>query len=147
MTTAAATKGDTMTTYEIWHNDTGGFRTSPAEAVRASFPQNYTLVATVKADNLDHAYAMSQNLDAPWAELQEVRAADVVEAAGGCRSTSVGDLIINMDFEDVDGDEANRIRGAHQVEGIGFRLVGRLVRIASASRLGIPTNVWAENNA
>lgn len=36
----------------------------------------------------------------------------------------------------------NRIRGAHAVASFGFDLIGRLVRLGTRSRLGLPTQVW-----
>jgi len=43
--------------------------------------KDYTLVATVEADDLDEAYAMTQNVEKAW------------NTEKPCRSTSVGDVL------------------------------------------------------
>lgn len=67
----------------------------------------YTFIGYIDADSLDEVYAKTQNLHSPW--VQAVPAAQIGAAFfGGCRSTSVGDII---------GEDGDRY---HVVSPIGF---------------------------
>ena len=53
----------------------------------------FRTVAILDADNLDEAFARTNSIDRPWTENEAAALADAVKAAGGCRSTSVGDIL------------------------------------------------------
>ncbi len=59
----------------------------PVDAGHIGWPGEYHLVARVKAENLEGAYARTQHIDHPWHEDPEV------ETLRFSRSTSIGDVI------------------------------------------------------
>ncbi len=67
------------------------------------FPDEFAEVAQLEADSLNAAFAASQNLEDSW-----LKNPTVVSNREGCRSTSVGDVIVE------DGI-------AYLVERVGFR--------------------------
>ena len=59
----------------------------PIAAGQLGWPGEYHLVARVKAENLEGAYAKTQHIDHPWHDNPEV------ETLRFSRSTSIGDVI------------------------------------------------------
>ena len=59
----------------------------------------YVKVADVDIEDADHArvFELTNNITHAWTENPEVAVADSVVERGGCRSTSVGDVIILSD--------------------------------------------------
>lgn len=58
------------------------------------FPDEYSLVATVDSENLDKVFTLTNTIDHPWWNNEGVTKEFVGE---GCRSTSVGDVVIRED--------------------------------------------------
>jgi len=61
---------------------------------QTTFPDDYEHVADVNVDNLDDAFALTQNYDRPWTDKEGVTARRELP-----RSTSVGDVIVRHDPE------------------------------------------------
>jgi hypothetical protein len=59
----------------------------PVDAGQLGWPDEYRLVARVKAENIEGAYAKTQHIDHPWHTNSEV------ETIRFSRSTSIGDVI------------------------------------------------------
>jgi len=57
--------------------------------------RDYVHVANVYVDSKDAAYELTNTIDANWYEDDEQVA--YVGPAGGCRSTSVGDVMVMLD--------------------------------------------------
>lgn len=58
-------------------------------------PSEYTAVAVVEAVDFEEAFKLTNNIDSLWCEGEAVvYLSPEVKAAGGCRSTSVGDVMI-----------------------------------------------------
>lgn len=84
-----------------------------AEAIaRLLENDGYELVATMKAESLDDVFARSQNVDSAWIAAEGVHGMMAVLKRGGCRSTSIGDII------EVDGV-------LHMVDASGFTVVSK----------------------
>lgn len=87
--------------FDIYHSKQSNF-------FAESLPkESYQTVATIEASSLDEAYLKSQNIDSCW-----VNDPDVDSTLENCRSTSVGDIIINNDENQ-----------AYMVMDIGFEKV------------------------
>lgn len=72
--------------FDIYHSFRSNF-------LAESLPkESYQKVATVTAYSLEDAYMKSQNIESCW-----INDPDVDSALENCRSTSVGDIIINND--------------------------------------------------
>jgi len=72
---------------------------------------DYEAVAVVEAATLDEAYELTNNIDGLWINNEAVVwLSAAVKAAGGCRSTSVGDVIVG--------------RGTFAVASFGFDQIG-----------------------
>ena len=56
-----------------------------------SFPDEYVLVATVASEDVDKVYELTNTIDKYWWENEGVTKEFVGE---GCRSTSIGDIIV-----------------------------------------------------
>jgi len=83
-----------MTTqYLVYHRTTPTFRDLDA-AARAAFPQGFTLVAAVNADAPGHVFQLTNHIDHDWTTNAEV--AIPAEITGGLRSTSVGDVVVDL---------------------------------------------------
>ena len=53
--------------------------------------ENYEKVAEVESENVDDVFRITNHIDSPWPKNPEVR----WYKGGGCRSTSVGDVVID----------------------------------------------------
>ena len=73
---------------EVFHvkNPTFGISASKAE-----FPQDYVLVAEIKSDDLEEIFELTNTIEEPWWVSPRVVA--TFPGSGGCRSTSVGDVV------------------------------------------------------
>jgi hypothetical protein len=60
------------------------------------FPADYKLVADVEAGTLEEAFALTQHIDQNWAKNPGVHPGHDA-LVGECRSTSVGDVIVDED--------------------------------------------------
>ena len=90
-----------MKTYVVWHFEPSPLRGDAAqvmrftaEAFRRYWPdvegQTYRAVAEVDATSLNEVYRLTNTIDGPWVENPGVRA-----TVRPCRSTSVGDVIVD----------------------------------------------------
>lgn len=66
----------------------------------AAFPADFDQVATIRVPSsiptdtaAEMAYRLSQNIEAAWISGDRATPAPAVAARGGCRSTSVGDVL------------------------------------------------------
>lgn len=104
-----------MTTYKVYHLES---KTEAAAAIRFDGSKasaeaistelrvgSYRFVAELEADGLDEVFARTQNIENNWTG-DEVGLSPAVLAAGGARSTSVGDLIQSSEGEIVIVDGA-----------------------------------------
>lgn len=75
--------------FEVHHakNPTFGFGPTP------SFPEEYDHVATVEAEHLGDTFRITNHIDHDWTTNPEVR----WTWDGNCRSTSVGDVVVDAD--------------------------------------------------
>jgi len=71
----------------------------------AAWPADFTQVATVRGNSLDDAFRLTNHIDTPWTQNEDVTAC----VKQPVRSTSVGDVIV---------DEAG---AAHVVASFGFK--------------------------
>jgi hypothetical protein len=55
-----------------------------------AWPNEYQLVAEVDCDTLGEAFELTNAIDAPWEENEEV-----TSIVNPCRSTSVGDIVVD----------------------------------------------------
>jgi len=56
----------------------------------------YEWVCQIDTDSLDEACKLTTSIDIPWVQNEEIdMLANTVHEAGGCRSTSVGDIILD----------------------------------------------------
>lgn len=105
-----------MPTFHVYHADVPNFDygfSPEAEASVKKFPVGYTKVATVKADHVEDAYAATNSIHRPWIQNPDVTVVDPnIPVRGGCRSTSVGDIISEEDHVPM------------VVSFVGFELVG-----------------------
>jgi hypothetical protein len=85
-----------MSAYEVWHRVTPTFRTDTRADVLAldSFPEGFVHVADVDAPNVGAVFGLTNTIDYGWWENPEVVVSPAVAKAGGARSTSVGDVIV-----------------------------------------------------
>lgn len=91
-------KGNASYTSRLWRNTMSLFRVYHAKDPRFGigeppvFPEEYTHVADVPdCDHPDFAYRLTQNIDSSWHEEDRF----VQALAGPCRSTSVGDVLVD----------------------------------------------------
>jgi hypothetical protein len=84
-----------MSKFNVFHHVDGNFLGNIEEC--RDFQRNYTLAASVEARSLDDAFRLTNTIDAPWWENEGVDRGTLI---GGARSTSVGDVI-----EDVENHE------------------------------------------
>ena len=97
-----STVGDRMKVYhkkdfrELMENprDTDGWVRMMDAQKSAEFPRDYTLVASVTGDDVEKAFELTNTIEHRWWENPGVEA--LFESAG-CRSTSVGDVIVMDD--------------------------------------------------
>jgi hypothetical protein len=61
---------------------------------QAQFPRDYTLVATVEGDDVEKAFELTNTIDHSWWENE---GATALFDDSGCRSTSVGDVVVMSD--------------------------------------------------
>ncbi len=81
-------------TIEVWHVTNPRF----SEKINASdFPKNYTLVAHAHTNDLENAYQLTNSIDSNWIHNAWVEPTAAVKSKGGCRSTSVGDVMVRGD--------------------------------------------------
>jgi len=73
--------------YEIWHDQDPRF----GFGERPEFPAAYTKVAVVESDDLDDVFRITNHIDHDWTTNPEVQ----WHQPGGCRSTSVGDIVVD----------------------------------------------------
>ena len=57
---------------------------------KPEFPKDYERVAVVECKDVDDAFRATNHIDSDWTNNPEVTCMAVV---GGCRSTSVGDVV------------------------------------------------------
>lgn len=56
----------------------------------------YSHVGSIDTNDLDEAYQLTNNINSSWIDGDKVDfLSDAVKAKGGCRSTSVGDILID----------------------------------------------------
>ena len=114
-----------MNTYSVYHRKTLIDINSFENAIsRLNWPEEYHLVASVEAENLDQAYAKTQHIDQQWWQNTGV------ELLAESRSTSIGDILIGPDchimvvmpvgFADLSAEMGHRIL-ADAEEAFGIR--------------------------
>jgi hypothetical protein len=75
--------------YQVWHADPPNFLGNVA--VARQWPTGYRLVATVDARHRDEVFGLTQNVESSWTKHPQV-----VAQVGSARSTSVGDILVNL---------------------------------------------------
>jgi hypothetical protein len=75
--------------YKVYHakNPTFGFGDKPA------FPEAYDKVATVECKGIEDVFRATNHIDSNWMTNPEV----IERAKCDCRSTSVGDVVVDED--------------------------------------------------
>jgi hypothetical protein len=75
--------------YKVYHADepTFGFGGKP------TFPEDYTLVATVECKDEEDVFRATNHIDSDWTQNTEI--VELHEEI--CRSTSVGDVVVDED--------------------------------------------------
>jgi hypothetical protein len=81
--------------FTIYHRDEMAFLTDEEPA--KNFPEGYTKVAVVEADNLGDTFRITNNIEESWTHNPEVRELLVQRP----RSTSVGDVVVSNDEDKV----------------------------------------------
>lgn len=84
-----------MPTYRVYHADNPTFFMPHAQKAVKDFPKGYTMVATVHAADIEDVFMATNNINRPWTQNVNVIPSGPVVERGGCRSTSVGDVITN----------------------------------------------------
>lgn len=69
---------------EVYHNTTPTF----LDQDDCSFPEGFELVAKVDTEHIGEAFRLTNTIDRPWIENEEV------EVIKNSRSTSVGDVVV-----------------------------------------------------
>lgn len=84
-------------------------------------------VAIVEAENVDDVYRDTNNISNPWIYNESVKAvSENADSGGGCRSTSVGDIIIKIHFDSDGKIDCFGFKG-EIVSGCGFKPVGEKI--------------------
>lgn len=79
--------------YDVYHAEIGEHKRMAFGVEDAkNFPNEYVLVAHVKADDLDDAYMLTNSIHAYWWENPLVEAKKI-----NTRSTSVGDVLVDKE--------------------------------------------------
>lgn len=74
--------------FKVHHADNPTFGIGPTPEFNKG---NFTLVAEVKADNIEEVFALTNHIDSDWTENEGVTKAP---GATRFRSTSVGDVVV-----------------------------------------------------
>lgn len=78
--------------YEVYHADNPNWGYGPQPT---SWPaEGFTKVAVATGSNVDDAFRLTNHIDWPWWENE-----GVVRVGPECRSTSVGDVVVEVDCE------------------------------------------------
>ena len=72
--------------FEVYHAKEPNFGCGP----ELSFPADYEKVAVVESDNVEEVYYLTNTVERCWWENEKVR------PLGKFRSTSVGDVVVNI---------------------------------------------------
>ena len=83
---------------DVFHDLNPVFRVDPytlskfqSAAVRHLY---FVKVATVDVEDLEEAFRLTNNIDHSWLSNAKVEPTPVIVGKGGCRSTSVGDVLV-----------------------------------------------------
>ena len=81
----------------VYHRIDPTFRDDKADALFCWQAGGFRKVAEYDTADLNVVYHVTQNFDDPWIKDKAVHPTAEVLAAGGCRSTSVGDIITDAE--------------------------------------------------
>ena len=75
--------------YEVWHSKEITSFLDP----KPTFPEDYNMVAEVECEDEEDVFRATNHIDSDWTKNPEV----IVCRKNPCRSTSVGDVIVDED--------------------------------------------------
>jgi len=75
--------------WTVYHADNPNF----GFGERPKFPQEYTKVALVACENIEDAFRLTNHIERDWKYNPEI-----IWYGARCRSTSVGDIVIDPDL-------------------------------------------------